>query len=153
MTLADNLKPVVYNLRSIAGKLGFRPFSVSIEIRTPINDLNAWESVTQYTSEIIPITSKDGYNPKVRWLNEKDYAIGYPTDAEMEIGPITPEFFKDGYYGLSYDTLNAVNERTGVEVYYIINGPGFVNAKFQKVSFNAEKTLGYTIQIKRIANG
>lgn len=155
MTLADNLKPVVYNLRNIAGKLGFRPFTVTVVVReTTDPNNNIWDGAEEsYTETEYPITHQDGYAPRVRWLNQRDYAIGADPDAILEVGPITPDHIKDGYeQGTSYDLINAVDERDGVSVYYIVNGPGLNNAKFEKTAFLGEQTLGYYIQLKRHSN-
>lgn len=140
-------------MRGIAGKLGFRPFSIQIVRRGYADQLRgAFAGDDPSTTVMLDITEGDGYAPRVRWLEQRDYARGYPTDAQLEVGPITPLL---GVIGTSVDTLEQLTADYGDEIYYLVTGPGFADggSRFQLHSFNGQRALGYTILLKRASDG
>lgn len=146
MTLADDLLPILPQLRSIAGQLGFRPFSVSIVVR----DYNGGSALSgdSWTLQTITPILEDGYSPKVRWLNEADYLRGTHPDVTLEVGPITPTTSTGGY---SFDDLEQIAASKNSQIFYLVKGAGMApnGSLFSKVAFLGERTLGYKIQLKR----
>ena len=144
--LAESLKPIVFKLRGIAGKLGMRPFTIKLVKRTYAG--KSWDGES-FTDEVIQdIREGDNQSPKVKFLTYRDYAAGYPQDAEIEVGPITPyTITADGYVG-----TNIPEPDSSGEIFFIIDGLGFSNTRFQRVQLKTERTLGFYLVLKRISD-
>lgn len=146
MTLADDLLPILPQLRSIAGQLGFRPFGVTIVVK----DYGTGDPFkgNSFTLKTLTPVLEDGYSPKVRWLSEADYLRGTHPDVTLEVGPITPLTSTGGY---SFEDLEQINANENSQVLYLITGPGMATGGtlFEKVAFIGERTLGFKIQLKR----
>lgn len=88
MTLADDLKPLLWTVRAIPGQLGLRPYAVKIVQST-------WSGIYpgrgEKTSSEISITESGGTNPKVRFLDEEKRALANLNHGAADIGPITPD--------------------------------------------------------------
>lgn len=159
LTLANNLLPVVDKLRGIAGKLGFRPFTVQVVRRIGgqpgvSGGGNFLDTVGQLPSvEIITqIQTIDGYAPKVRQLNTNDFARGYPASAEIEVGPITPAYDGGGY---DFEDLEPLLSGNQDQIFYRVFGPGYPaeGAWFVKTQFNAQRALGFFLVLERTNDG
>lgn len=146
MSLADSLKPIVFKLRGIAGSLGFRPFTIQIIKRTYTG--NSWDGVA-YTEQILSnIEEGNNQSPKVKFLSQRDYVAGLTQDAEIEVGPITPYYFTgDGYVGTEIP-----EPEKGQEIFFILNGLGFNNARFTHTYIKTERALGWYLGLKRVSN-
>lgn len=87
MTLADDLRPLLHSLRAIPGSLGLRPYSVKVITGNWSGDYvghgGKWETE-------VSILEGDSQNPKVRFLNEEQRALGNLNHGACAVGPITP---------------------------------------------------------------
>jgi hypothetical protein len=151
-TLADRLKPTVDKLRGIAGKLGFRPFTVKLVTRT--YESSPWNDDGYETRTVTDIRHDYLYNPKVKIVTNRTYLQGANDDVDVEVGPLTPSFIgADGYeQGMDYDSLAAMSQEGFSSTYFIIDGPGINNARFELVSFKGDRALGFTLQLKRVSS-
>ncbi|HEU4544360.1 MAG TPA: hypothetical protein VFR23_24730 [Jiangellaceae bacterium] len=149
MTLADDLLPVVYDGRSLAGEFGFRPYTVhvitTLEVGTHTGDAGHNETTTQ-------ITESGGQNPKVRWLNDEEIAVGgYPGKGVVEVGPITPAFATGGTE-LSLLTGDDLQRRDTIQLE--IRGPKHPNgSRYRIIDVNSERPLRYMIRARPLDGG
>lgn len=120
MSLKDDLLPLIDDLRSIPGELGFRPYSVVIRITT-WSGQRAGEGTITSTADTRLLVG--GQNPKVREVRTKDDVVGNTDYANTlwEIGPITPAFPGGGY---NLSVLNPKNDGSTKTTQYILKGPG-----------------------------
>lgn len=132
----------------IPKEFGFRPYTVSVVKSS--TDGNLWTGENPTSETVTPIL-EDGYNVKVRTLSERDYFLGAPRSASLEVGPITPSF--DGG-GTSLDVINPPYAE-GTNIYYLVEGPGYADggSKFVKTSINTDKTLKYMLYLQRASDG
>jgi len=146
MTLRDKLLPTVDKVRKLPGKLGFRLFAVTL-VRQTGGDWSKGIAPTLTTLE--NITVFEGYNPKVRWMNQGDYARGTPADVVLEVGPITPAYDGGGY---TYEDLEDLSAPKNSTILYRITGPGMLTngSLFAKTSFSGNRALGFFIQLRRV---
>lgn len=154
MTLIDDLKPTVFDLRGIAGELGARPFTIQVVKRAYEAGSSVFNGDDPTETVLTEITEGNGYPPKVKWLTAHDYLRGANPNATVKVGPITPNHTKDGYeQGTSFELLEQLEAEKGSEIFYIITGPGFPNgSRFQLESFNGERSLGFFIELKRCSD-
>lgn len=92
-SLVPNLRKTLFSARSIAGQLGFRPYSVDVVVGDwagpYVGRGGGWE-------KSYPIQEGSAQSPKVRFLNEERRALGQLNAGSCEIGPITPDFLGGG---------------------------------------------------------
>jgi hypothetical protein len=155
-TLADRLKPVVDKLRAISGKLGFRPFTVTLVTKT--FEISPWDSDGYESIVEIPLVHDYNWNPRVKLISFNSYSTqtylqGESDAVDLEVGPLTPEFLgRDGYtQGISYEKLNALLQESNSSTYFIVNGPGIPNERFVMASFKGDRVLGITLSLRRVA--
>lgn len=148
MALADELLPIVYSARAIAGSLGFRPHAASLLIRryegTTAGEGPAYDTET-------PVTEANGQAPKVRWLSDEERALGGLGPGVIEVGPITPEFSGGGteLAGLKGAELSTSDSR-----FIRITGPMHPSgALYRVISVNAQKSLRIMVRAEPVANG
>lgn len=85
MTLADDLKPIVWQARSIIGTLGFRQDRVYLYFD--------WYADGEWGGpEKTEITEAQGQPPKVHQVAFQDVPFGARMPDIIDIGPITPAF-------------------------------------------------------------
>lgn len=156
MPLAQNLRPTVYKLRALAGKLGFRPFTVQLIHRNytaPDADYpftGGFSGNAPNETVIANITEADGYAPRVVFRDSKVFSKGAPIDAELQIGPMTPLHSGNG---TDIDDLLAVAVEDDADTYLLISGDGFDDdgSRFAIISINTQSPLGYMVFAKRIS--
>ncbi len=147
MSLRDDLLPVINEVRAIPGLLGFRPYTVAIEVITWSGSERGEGTKTTTTT---PITEAGGQPPRVRWLDNEEIALGGYDKPTVEVGPITPDF-SDG--GTSLATLKARAAEPNSEVYYVLTGPDFPSgARFVLVADTSDRPLRYMVKLQRAAD-
>lgn len=144
MTLAEDLRPTLFEARSIAGSLGLRPYSVAIVI-------GAWSGTYvgrgDKTDTLQPITEAGGQPPKVRFLNEEQLALSASTGTGLgkgscTIGPITPDF-PGGGTSLA-ELVPAVAAQQTVHV--VLTGPAYpAGAKFLVKEVKTDRALHWLL--------
>jgi hypothetical protein len=141
MTLADDLKSVLYDARGIMGELGFRPHTVALFLTYS----NATEIDGQALStETTPITEANGQPPKIVWQKAEDVPDTSATASDtVVVGPVTPSFPGGG---TDLDDLRGDLE-DGVARYLLITGPRHPDgARYRILDVNADKALRYVIR-------
>lgn len=132
MTLADDLKPVLFDVRGIMGELGFRTHTVALLVDYEGGD-----------QTLLPITEAGGQPPKLVWKSDEDNPRDGGIEDFVEIGPITPAFPGGG---TDLDSLTAEVE-AGSARYLLITGPRHPDgAKYRITNVDAQKALRYMIR-------
>jgi hypothetical protein len=146
MGFRDDLRALAYSVRSIPGQLEMRPYSVAIRTGT-------WSGT--YTgrgtgvSVDNPITEANGQNPKVRFLNGEEIALGQLDSGAVEIGPVTPSF-PGGGTDLS-ELLPALAD--GQTLHVVLTGPKFPDgALFRITDIRTDRAFHYMITAQPVAN-
>jgi len=142
MTLADDLKPIVYSARAIMGQLGMRPHRLEryvIPAETPRDDLYP---------RVTPIVESGGQSPKIRWLNEEEQAVGGLPRGTVEVGPITPKFTGGG---TDVALLRGDDLLPPDKLYYRIVGPHHPDgALYRLTKLSDEKALRIMMQLQPV---
>lgn len=142
MSLADDVKPVLFDARGLVGELGFRPYSVKL-MRKVWSGSDIGRGSATVTE--LPIVEAGGQPPAVRFLDDEERALSGMPAGTLEVGPITPEFSGGGY---SWATLTAADADVREEVFYVVTGPEFPNgARFNRRGGTSERALGYTLML------
>jgi len=144
MALADDLLPVAYELRAIAGQEGFRPHSATL--------ITTMESGTHTgdggDNEIrTPLLEANEQNPRIRWLDDEEIAVGgYPGKGVVEIGAITP-LFAGG--GTDLEILTGADMQRRDRMYIEIVGPKHPKGqRYVVLDVQAERPLRYVIRAR-----
>src|SRR5690606_41662219 len=87
MTLRDDILPIAYEARAIAGELGFRPHSGWL-VTKAYSGGHAGDGREEATET--PLTEANGQPPKVRSRTDEEPAIGQMADRAGEHGAISP---------------------------------------------------------------
>lgn len=136
MTLADDLKPVVYEARAIMGQLGFRQDRVFLLFDWYAD--GEWAGPTQ-----AELTEAKGQPPKVHQVTFQDVPFGAHMPDIIDIGPITPDF-PGGGTDLT-DWLAPVQE--GQTRHILRVGPSCRDGKkYRVLHILTEKSLRYMIR-------
>lgn len=139
-TLGSSLLKLAYGVRSIPGKLGVRPHTVSI-LKRSWTGSQPGDGIQTDVEMVI----HEGGNqpPKVRWLTEEQLAVGNLNPGTVAIGPITPKF-QGGGTDL-YD-LDASQLEVGDGRYLRITGPMHPQGAIYKIiKLSADHALHYTL--------
>jgi hypothetical protein len=140
MALADDLRPLLHQIRAIPGELGLRPHSVAlVAARTSggqyTGDGSRWEIETA-------IVHSGGQPPKVRWAKDQDVAMGLVPKGAVTVGPITSDF--TGYEHLV--ALNGGDLERGAVRHLRITGPKQPSgADYRITDVKCERALHYLI--------
>jgi hypothetical protein len=146
VTLADDLKPVLFNARAIMGSLGMRPHTVTLL-------LGHREHIRARAAAVvsIPIVEASDQPPKVRWLKDEETAVGALAAGTIEIGPITPLFATGG---TDITKLQGKGLAPGDDRLILIEGPMVPHgALFEITSIVAQKALRIMVQCKPVEQG
>lgn len=101
MALADDLKPLLREIRGIPGEMGLRPHRVYL-VEKSSSGTNAGDgAITTTTTEIV---EGGNHPPKVAQTNDEQRALGGLPDGALTVGPITP--YHDGA-GVTLASLKA----------------------------------------------
>lgn len=140
MTLAEDLKSVVFNARGIAGSLGFRTHRVYILDERWTGQHTGEGGPFPEQNEIVEGSSQP---PKVRWLTDEEIAVGGLGSGSIEVGPITPAFSGGG---TDLTTIAGALEQNATR-YLMIVGPRHPDgARYRITSIRAERALRYMIR-------
>lgn len=144
MTLADDLKPLVWSIRAIPGNLGLRPYSVAIvngyKQGTHTGDLTIFETTS--------VTEGGGQSPRVRWLSDEEVALAGIGHGLVEIGPITPSHTGDG---TDLGLLTAAELDAGDVLHVLITGPKHPDgAVYRVVKVTADRALQYRLTCRPV---
>jgi hypothetical protein len=146
MALADDLKPLLTNIRAIPGSLGLRPHTVAI-VETDWSGEHTGEGEkAQFQTSI---TEADGQPPKVRWLSDKELAVAGLPDGSVQIGPITPS---NGTIGTLLATLSGTAMLAGQTRHVLITGPKHPNGALYVIrEISADHALHYTMRVTPVS--
>jgi hypothetical protein len=116
MSFAERIRPSLFRIRAIPGRMGLRPYRVDI-LR------GSWDGayVGRGTElvESVRITEANEQNPKVRFLNDEELALSGLGKGAATIGPITPD------YGDTGTALSKIQPAVlaGETVHVLLTGP------------------------------
>jgi hypothetical protein len=139
MTLAEDLRPLLAEARSIAGQLGLRPYAVAIIVGSWSG---AYVGKGDKTELLANITEANGQPPKVSFVSEEALALSASTGNGLQkgscsIGPITPS-------DSLTDLIPAVTAHKTVHVK--LTGPAYPNgAKFLVKEVKTDRALHWTL--------
>ena len=147
MGLRLPLRAALDRIRAIPGALGLRVYSVAVEVST---SAGAELGEGQRTVVTTPVVERNGQPPKVRWLTNREIALGGYEDGTVEVGPITPDFPGGG-------TLLATllpNPPVNTTVRWVLYGPmyGASGGRFRVRNVSHEHALHYTVTLERAAD-
>lgn len=147
MSLADTLKPLLYNARAFAGQLGFRPHSVAI-VTGAWSGSHTGDGTETETS--VAITEAGGQPPKTHWLSDEQLAVGALPRGTVEIGPITPSFAGGG---TDLASIAGTALARGETIHVRITGPNHPSgALYRLINVNADKALNYMMRAQPVAD-
>ncbi len=148
MTLRDDILPIAYEARAIAGELGFRPHSVWL-VTKAYSGGHVGDGLEEATET--PLTEANGQPPKVRWLTDEERAIGQIPDGAVEIGPITPSFPGGG---TDIAALNGSGLANGDVRLIKLVGPKAPNGAYYRIAgIQAHKALRYVVRAVPVGAG
>jgi len=146
MTLADDLKPLLSNARSIAGTLGLRPYTVAVQV---VSHSGTYTGEGTETDTSTSILEYNGQPPKVRTLSGDELALGNLAQGSWEIGPITPDYATGG---TTWETLVGGTATDGQQVHIILTGPEFPDGeRFVIVNTASDHALHFKIQVSPLS--
>ena len=136
-TFRDSILPSVNSIRAIPGKLGWRPYSLTIEVRT-WSGAEIGEGVETVTST--PITEQYGQPPKIRWLDAEQLAIGGYEKGTITVGPITPAYPGGG---VLISVLSPSNLANNTVVQYKLVGPAYPQGAYCRLVGSDDDLAGH----------
>lgn len=146
MSLASDLKPVVYDARGLVGEFGLRPYRAYTVRRISAGAYPGDGGPPEET--VTEITEARGQPPKIRALSGEEKALLNLPGTAWEIGPITPDFPGGG---TAISTLQPTDLEAGEEFYYKLVGPEYPDgALFRVVDVRSDKTFGYRVTVKPV---
>jgi hypothetical protein len=92
MSLVDDLLPIAYATRALAGQYGVRLYTVALVVEKWTGQ-HTGEGVRY--EEYTPITEANGQPPKVEWVTDEEVALG-ALSGSIKVGNITPKFATGG---------------------------------------------------------
>jgi hypothetical protein len=142
VTIADDLKALLYTHRGLPGTMGLRPHSVAI-VTTTYSGPHTGEGTK--TETVTPVVESGNQNPKVRWLSDKELAAGgYVEGGVIEIGPITPS---TSTVGTDIADLLASALEDGDMHHLRITGPRHPSgARYRVTALDPGKALRYMVK-------
>ncbi len=139
MTLADDLKPALYDIRSIPGEFGLYVYRVDV---VTIRQLDAFKRGQPKSNTSVRITEGNSQNPKVRFLSDQERSLWDMKRGGIEIGPITPSFSGGGT--LLTDITRETNARN--RVFFKITGPAHESgSEFKIIDIKADRGMHFTV--------
>lgn len=118
MTVRDALLPVLDKARAIAGGLGFRPFRVTMRVRT-WSGASIGDGVPTDMNTLVCVA--DGNSPRVTPLHEREVVMsaGRYAGGDLRVGPLTPR-----YEGGGFEQQDLAPASPCTEVFWLVEGPG-----------------------------
>lgn len=149
MTIADDLKPIVWALRAIPAQFGLRPYRVSLV--TGVN-LGAHTGDEAGAYPEIVISEHGGAPPKVRQLNDEEIALANMGGGLWKVGPFTPYFTGATEGGNYLPDILGKNLDTGDTHYVRLVGPAYPDgALFRIVKVGHDHALHYELTIAPVS--
>jgi hypothetical protein len=141
------LRKLANHLRALPGRMGIRPYSIEVQVTTSAGAELGEGAQTVVTTLI---TEANGQPPKVRWLSNKEIALGGYEDGTVEVGPITPDFPGGGTAIATLHPNPAVNSTVRV----VLRGPdyGANGARFRLQNLRHERFCQYVLVLERAAD-
>ena len=150
MTLRDNLLPQIERLRGIPGALGFRPYT-SVVLRT--RTWSGAEPGDGTHSDASLVLTTGGQPVKVRQISAREVqaSAGRYTDADFTVGPLTPQHDAPGggTAGYTAEEIDASSSARNVERHVVLTGPGEASSEWVIVGSQLDRSLRYTLTIRR----
>ncbi len=139
MTLADDLKSLVYTIRAIPGELGMHPHSVTLVESDWAGTHSGDGSRTDTSTALL----ESGQNPHVKWLSDEELAVAGLSAGEIEVGPLTPDHGAvSRLASLRGDSLSDTDAR-----YLLITGPKHPNgARYRITDLKADRPFRYMLR-------
>lgn len=136
MTLRDELLPIVYDARGIAGELGFRTHTAAIVVASTSGTHTGDGSRTETVTALVEGNSQP---PRIKWLKDDEVALGQLPKGSVTVGPITPTY-------TSLDLLNGTDMNDGEVRLLRITGPNHPDgADYTIHGVSADRALRYMI--------
>ena len=141
-SLADDFRELADDIRSIPGNdFGLYEYRCFLIRKT-------WTGEKPGDGDeietLVPLTVGDGANPKVRFANQRDVAIGNMSLGEITIGPVTP-FYGTG--GVDRQWFDGYGVPIGVGQRIRVIAPNSDDSSDYKVNYtNMDRALRVTIR-------
>ena len=144
MTLAGSARRILHRSRAVMGRLGFRPYAVTL-----VQSIWVDEETLADTSTVI--AHSGGQPPKVRFLTLKERHAAGIRQLAIEVGPITPEHSGGGYSAATLRPELGTDETW----HYLVTGPGMADggSKFALAELRVDKALSYRLILELSENG
>jgi hypothetical protein len=146
MSLRDDLLPIAFQVRAIAGELGLR--TTRIWLITERWTEGAPGLGSRYDDEV-EIVESGGHPPKVRTLTDEQLTVADLPKGTLEVGPITPAFSGGG---TDIALLRGDELTTGATKHFRCQGGAAPagGALYTLVSLRSDRALRYMLQIKPV---
>lgn len=147
MGLVQDLLPLLDSAMGLLDDYGLNRFQVFVRVRDSAG-VRAGE--LGWVDTDTEITVGDGKRPGFREVRSKDVVAsgGTLTEAEFEIGPLTPD------YGLGGTKSNVIDPppAPGREVFWVIKGPGLPDEGVlcKKVDDDTASPMEWYVRVRRI---
>jgi hypothetical protein len=142
------LRRLANHVRAIPGRMGIRPYTVEAQV-TSSAGAEFGEGIQTVITTVI--TEANGQPPKVRWLSNKEIALGGYEDGTVEVGPITPDFPGGGtLIATLHPNPTAVNST----VRFVLRGPDYpaTGARFRLNNLKHDRFCHYILVLERAAD-
>jgi hypothetical protein len=143
MAFAQRLLKTLDRIRAIPGRMGLHVYSVQVLV-------GAWSGAHTgdgTETQSITLLTNTGQNPRVRWMNDEEIAVGQLHQGTAEIGPFTPPFLGGGVDARSFGAL--LNR--GETIHVVITGPSHpTGAKYRVLHAHQESALGYKVKAEPV---
>jgi hypothetical protein len=156
-TFAQGLLPALDTIRGIAGELGLRPYTVTVQLLT--YDGPRPGTGTKVAGPVLTLFHTTGPNAqpvRVRQLSRKEIVAsgGLYTDRDFKVGPMTPAYsalINQFAGGVTDAQLDAEATVYPTEVIWAMSGPGLpaAGATFQKIGEEAT-SLHYFVFLRQV---
>lgn len=136
------------SLRSIAGVLGLRPYTVTCRVRVWSGERPGLGSRTDIDTVLYNTINGVKYPVRVRTRTQRDVIAsgGRFSDHDFLVGPMTPQYVGGGY---TIGQLDPAPTNSATEIVWFMSGPDLPpNAAFSKVGTEGT-ALHYTVILRQ----
>lgn len=126
--MRERYRRTAWKYRHLPGDFGLREHIVVL-LQTVYSGAQTGEATKTETQ--VQLLEKDGRNPKVRWLNEEEIALGSLAGGSIKIGPITPDF---SIGGTPMSSLRASTLAAKGTFHLLVTGPMHPNTVKYKLT-------------------
>lgn len=140
MASANSLRRIADRVRAIPGKMGLREHSATL-VKTSWTGGRTGEG--DKIVEELPLLINGTENPKIKFPNQRDVALGLMPLGTITVGPLTPEFPGGGI--LRNFVASQQLERSDT-LHVLVTGPQHPNGCLYRIeTVNVDKALRVTI--------